>query len=403
MNIDYQFEKGKHKGRSLINVWRGDNEYYIYDYVNELCQIISRNLTKDIKIPFPNCNIDSIKDDYSKLLHSKGYINMTVTKEYIIIEGFSNYYVELAKRFLKNVLNSEFKYFYSVSTLSPPIDDVLVELPCDKLIICDIIFINDITFLLKCKQKINGKDYFRFEVVGDDFFVNNKLIKYLEEARNSLEKKVSVLIDYPIINNNLSNIELSITLKIEEMSEFEMYQLKPINDMNNLISEKKDGLDYFVQTKIVNRKALHQKYFDRSNSDSEVYSEGAKKLLNSIGDPSYIDYCLRSWDDFYLSYDDLEILKNQIKPKYLKIRIDDVNSNILKYNLEYFDYNYPFSLKTERINEEKYKELSKIQLRNENDDYEQKRYDEFDGIYGFDDDTINDAFEGDPDNYWNID
>ena len=36
------------------------------------------------------------------------------------------------------------------------------------------------------------------------------------------------------------------------------------------------------------------------------------------------------------------------------------------------------------------------------------KYGEFAGSYaqdveGLDDDTINDAFEGDPDNYWNID
>ncbi len=30
-------------------------------------------------------------------------------------------------------------------------------------------------------------------------------------------------------------------------------------------------------------------------------------------------------------------------------------------------------------------------------------YDQFNGAYGLDDDTINDAFEGDPSNYWNID
>jgi hypothetical protein len=30
-------------------------------------------------------------------------------------------------------------------------------------------------------------------------------------------------------------------------------------------------------------------------------------------------------------------------------------------------------------------------------------YDKYGGAYGFDDDTIDSAFEGDPENYWNID
>ena len=34
---------------------------------------------------------------------------------------------------------------------------------------------------------------------------------------------------------------------------------------------------------------------------------------------------------------------------------------------------------------------------------ERKSYEQYGGVYGLDDDTIDDAFEGDPDNYWNID
>ncbi len=36
------------------------------------------------------------------------------------------------------------------------------------------------------------------------------------------------------------------------------------------------------------------------------------------------------------------------------------------------------------------------------DDYD-KSYSKYGGAYGYDDDTIDSAFEGDPENYWNID
>lgn len=41
-------------------------------------------------------------------------------------------------------------------------------------------------------------------------------------------------------------------------------------------------------------------------------------------------------------------------------------------------------------------------------DYEDYRHDDFEGTYaddvaGYDDDTIYEAFDGDPDAYWNID
>lgn len=37
------------------------------------------------------------------------------------------------------------------------------------------------------------------------------------------------------------------------------------------------------------------------------------------------------------------------------------------------------------------------------DDYDDYSYDKYNGAYGFDDDTIDSAFEGDPEAYWNID
>lgn len=36
-------------------------------------------------------------------------------------------------------------------------------------------------------------------------------------------------------------------------------------------------------------------------------------------------------------------------------------------------------------------------------DDDERTYDKYNGIYGLDDDTIDSAFEGDPDAYWNID
>ena len=37
-------------------------------------------------------------------------------------------------------------------------------------------------------------------------------------------------------------------------------------------------------------------------------------------------------------------------------------------------------------------------------DYDDHRsYDKYNGAYGFDDNTIDSAFDGDPENYWNID
>ncbi len=45
-----------------------------------------------------------------------------------------------------------------------------------------------------------------------------------------------------------------------------------------------------------------------------------------------------------------------------------------------------------------------FRLNNQNDNFEiNSKYEEYGGAYGYDDDTINSAFDGDPENYWNID
>ena len=73
---------------------------------------------------------------------------------------------------------------------------------------------------------------------------------------------------------------------------------------------------------------------------------------------------------------------------------------------------FEFTLKDSSINENDRKYDAISEHENEDDFSNSQlygdssgggRYEEFNGAYGFDDDTINDAFEGDPSNYWNID
>jgi len=51
---------------------------------------------------------------------------------------------------------------------------------------------------------------------------------------------------------------------------------------------------------------------------------------------------------------------------------------------------------------DKYSTWEEEQQEDDYDDYSPS-YEKYGGAYGYDDDTIDSAFEGDPENYWNID
>jgi hypothetical protein len=96
--------------------------------------------------------------------------------------------------------------------------------------------------------------------------------------------------------------------------------------------------------------------------------------------PTYLDWCAINLDHFYITEEIITEIK-EIKPDFT---ITEEGKQKL---------------------EDKYSSWENEQQQDDYDDYDDysPSYVKYGGDYGYDDDTIDSAFEGDPENYWNID
>lgn len=96
--------------------------------------------------------------------------------------------------------------------------------------------------------------------------------------------------------------------------------------------------------------------------------------------PNYLDWCAINLDHFYISDEIITEIK-EIKPDFT---ISEEGKQKLA---------------------DKYSTWENEQEQDDYDAYDDysPSYEKYGGAYGYDDDTIDNAFEGDPENYWNID
>jgi hypothetical protein len=151
---------------------------------------------------------------------------------------------------------------------------------------------------------------------------------------------------------------------------------------------------------------------------NENYKQGNievfKKLLNinilDIGKNSNSDV---NWEWFkgkLRYYDKISSRRLYITEQFLQILRNDNTINFLitttldeNFYIEYTVTGIDYPLPLENVEfefEEEEEEEEEEREREESGDFS---YDKYKGAYGYDDDSINSAFEGHPENYWNID
>ena len=408
MELDELFKVGKHKGKSLEDVWQGLSQDFSFLYVKELTDLILRKGNRHDKLYYSLFDLETIDKDFTIVFNNSDNINIICSQEFIIIESRDVELIESAKRVIKKILNGKF-CAHNFGFFKRHFADIRHELPCEFLKIIQIAILMEDKFLIKCSQKIFGKTYEAFEIVKLDFFEQNDLWHYVKDLTMS-NKKIQIDCSYPIINCQSSNIEI-------QKDTDNTHPLAPGIKLNPMVSEDsneilatKEGFPIFLKTKIVLGKAYHKLDIEDYPAYEPTLSNGSKEILKMIGDPSYIEWCMINWEDFYISDDDLNYLQNDIKPHNIEFDIQEIDAKVLKYKVKFVDFE--FILNDSSINENDRKYVAISEQENE-DDFSNFQlygsssgggsYDEFNGAYGFDDDTINDAFEGDPSNYWNID
>jgi hypothetical protein len=94
--------------------------------------------------------------------------------------------------------------------------------------------------------------------------------------------------------------------------------------------------------------------------------------------PDYIDWCAINLEHFYI----VDEIITEVKAIIPSFAISEEGQSKLTEKYETWE--------------------SQQENNDDNDDYSSS-YEKYGGAYGYDDDTIDSAFEGDPENYWNID
>lgn len=111
--------------------------------------------------------------------------------------------------------------------------------------------------------------------------------------------------------------------------------------------------------------------------------EGKTLLEVCMEDEEYISWCLTNLDHFYIS-DEVILQLRRVNPE-LSISTEAIQARDTKYD--------------------KWVEQEEEKANYEPDDYDHygTSYEKYGGYNGWSDDVIDDAFEGDPENTWNVD
>lgn len=132
--------------------------------------------------------------------------------------------------------------------------------------------------------------------------------------------------------------------------------------------------------------------------------------LQITADPNYILWCIKKVNGFSFDESELEAMRELESRVLEKIMISEIKSDLLEYKACYKTSRVRISETIEKTNSRKNELINETQTGSpeEGTDRQSRSFGEYSGSYaqdvmGYSDQEINDAFDGDPDAYWNID
>lgn len=359
MELNEFFTKGKYSGRSLVEVWQGTFENLTFQYINDLTQLINRKTNIYLKLYCPIFNFEIIEKEFDEILTKASYFNIVCTNEYIIIESGNDFLIQKIKKVLKTILTSKFNS-HNLRFFLTDFEDIRHSLPSEVLKIEKISRVTDKVFLLYCSQIIFGEKKTAIEKVNINFLEKNGLFDHVENLTN-VGDAIFLNYLYPIIDNQSSNIETVVSIDNNHPI-VSGIKLKPQTaKTNGDVLRTKNGDPIYLKSYIVKGEAKHKLDIDDYPKNVEpTLSEGSKKLIEMIGDPNYIEYCMRDWNDFYINNKDLKALREN-KPHNLTFNIEEITPNILKYSPKFIEFDYVINEIT--LEENDYKNEKKMKKR----------------------------------------
>ncbi len=145
-------------------------------------------------------------------------------------------------------------------------------------------------------------------------------------------------------------------------------------------------------------------YLSLEDYNIKIYSIGKNTSKVVEGDPQYIEWCIQEIERFYVDIEDLVELQELEVYKFTGIEVSprDFPENVYDYKHKMKSIKFSFSKKTLNINEKKFKDYH-IDTEERDMTFFRLSYDKYNGYNGWSDEVIDDAFESDPENTWNVD
>ncbi|WP_026710053.1 hypothetical protein [Flavobacterium filum] len=247
---------------------------------------------------------------------------------------------------------------------------------------------------------------FNKKIIVPHFEITDQIRKTIDDVRNHSFNS--------LITKNFFAIEKHFYINQDEND------LEETEHFSNIL-EKILTSDYRIMRTLSHKNCINCDISEKTN------------LINP--DINYLDWAIKNVDVFAIPPHLLKIEKLKFLSNFIVKRL---NSTIFEYSPNLTDFKLNFNVETLKLNNEKFEKIYGVtydEVQNnyfldlnvksnsekfghfldenfeeeyedydyEDYDYDRRSYSEYNGVYGFDDDTINSAFEGDPENYWNID
>lgn len=189
--------------------------------------------------------------------------------------------------------------------------------------------------------------------------------------------------------------------------EIEDTYLKAVAIHSNIV--QKDWVES-IEKLFSNKDNLSPQYMSLKNFNIQIYSSSKEKIEIAEGDPQYIEWCIKNIERFYVDIEDMIELQELDVYKFIGIEVSprDFPEGVYDYKHKMKNLKSSFFKKILDINEKKVKnydiEVDKDRNREgSNLTNYGSSHEKYNGYNGWSDDVIDDAFEGDPENTWNVD
>lgn len=246
------------------------------------------------------------------------------------------------------------------------------------------------------KYLINTVDS-ELKIINSVVTVGDFTSSVIEDSKISISETVEMKLKDTESYKNKKHLTEIMNFEIEDT------YLKGVTIHKNLGNDWTESIEKLFSNRN-NLMEISLGYMSFNDFNTKVYSSGKEKTEIAEGDPQYISWCIENIDKFYVDVDDFDELQKLEVYKFIGIEITHRIEDAYYYKLKISRSIRSYSTKIIGLNAcKQVDDFFEENQRNLEFEYNRPSYGKYNGYNGWSDDVIDDAFEGDPENTWNVD